>query len=86
VPIGVPTTALGPAGEGDARARPLGRSVIFERSCMRNRIVVEEELTRPVPHEGECQEAEQREHWRAPLIQCGRPHLSASLVGSWGLN
>src|SRR5215212_8984208 len=57
------------------------RSVVFEGSCMRNWIVVEE-LTRAVPHESECQKAEQREHWRAPLIQCGRPHR-ASLVGSW---
>ena len=49
-------------------------SVICDRSRMRN--VVEEELTRAVPHECECQEAKQREHWRAPLIQCGRPHLA----------
>jgi len=41
---------------------------------MRNRIVVEERA-RAVPHDDECEEAEQREHWRAPLIQCGRPHL-----------
>jgi len=49
-------------------------SVIFERSGMRNRIVVEERAG-AVPHDDECEEAEQREHWRAPLIQCGRPHL-----------
>jgi hypothetical protein len=48
--------------------------VIFERSRMRNRIVVEERA-RAVPHDDECEEAEQRQHWRAPLIQCGRPHL-----------